>query len=111
MTTGAAPEGDGGIVTCDACPVLCRIRPGRAGACDRYGNVDGALVRMDPMVLAQTIRPAARSVPGRLTVHFSARGGHVGFPSGIDLGFPGRPGLMRQVVGWLDAALRAGLAA
>ena len=31
-----------GIVVCDACPVLCRIRPGRTGACDRYGNVGGA---------------------------------------------------------------------
>jgi 6-hydroxynicotinate reductase len=41
------------IVTCDACPVLCRIRPGKTGACDRYGNVDGALVRMDPFVVTQ----------------------------------------------------------
>ncbi len=40
------------IVTCDACPVLCRIRPGRTGACDRYGNVDGMLTRMDPFTLA-----------------------------------------------------------
>ncbi|MGI4951976.1 MAG: 6-hydroxynicotinate reductase [Janthinobacterium lividum] len=39
------------IVTCDACPVLCRIRLGRTGACDRYGNVAGALTRMDPLVL------------------------------------------------------------
>ncbi len=38
---------------CDACPVLCRIRPGRAGACSRYANVDGALVRTDPVVLMQ----------------------------------------------------------
>lgn len=44
---------DEGLVTCDACPVLCRIRPGRTGACDRYGNVDGRLVRMDPVVLAR----------------------------------------------------------
>ena len=36
---------------CDACPVLCHIRPGRAGACDRYGNEDGKLVRVDPLVL------------------------------------------------------------
>ena len=36
---------------CDACPVLCRIRPGRAGACDRYANEDGKLVRVDPLVL------------------------------------------------------------
>jgi 6-hydroxynicotinate reductase len=45
-----AAEGDG-IVRCDACPVLCRIRPGRAGACSRYANEDGRLVRTDPVVL------------------------------------------------------------
>ena len=45
-----ASESDG-IVRCDACPVLCRIRPGKLGACDRYGNVDGKLVRTDPLVL------------------------------------------------------------
>jgi len=44
-----------GIITCDACPVLCRIRPGKTGACDRYGNIDGRLTRMDPLtVLART---------------------------------------------------------
>jgi 6-hydroxynicotinate reductase len=42
---------DDGIIRCDACPVLCRIRPGRAGACDRYANQDGLLVRVDPVVL------------------------------------------------------------
>ncbi len=36
---------------CDACPVLCRIRPGRAGACARYANENGQLVRTDPVVL------------------------------------------------------------
>ncbi|HRK19283.1 MAG TPA: 6-hydroxynicotinate reductase [Hyphomicrobiaceae bacterium] len=40
-----------GIIRCDACPVLCRIRNGRAGACDRYANKDGVLVRVDPLVL------------------------------------------------------------
>src|SRR5690242_1765541 len=53
-----------GIITCDACPVLCRIRPGRTGACDRYGNVEGKLARMDPLVLAQrTIDQDGRMVP------------------------------------------------
>jgi 6-hydroxynicotinate reductase len=47
-----------GIVTCDACPVLCRIRPGKTGACDRYGNVEGKLTRLDPFVLAQRARDA-----------------------------------------------------
>jgi hypothetical protein len=45
-----AAEGDG-IVRCDACPVLCRIRPGRAGACSRYANENGQLIRTDPVVL------------------------------------------------------------
>jgi hypothetical protein len=45
-----AAEGDG-IVRCDACPVLCRIRPGRPGACARYANENGHLVRVDPVVL------------------------------------------------------------
>ncbi len=49
-----APAGDG-IVVCDACPVLCRIRAGKTGACDRYGNVDGVLTRMDPMVVARRV--------------------------------------------------------
>ncbi|WP_431285551.1 6-hydroxynicotinate reductase [Humitalea sp. 24SJ18S-53] len=47
-----AREADG-IVRCDACPVLCRIRPGRAGACHRYANREGELVRTDPLVLLE----------------------------------------------------------
>jgi 6-hydroxynicotinate reductase len=38
-------------IRCDACPVLCYIKPGRTGACDRYGNHDGKLVRLDPHVM------------------------------------------------------------
>ena len=38
-------------IQCDACPVLCQISDGRLGACDRWGNVDGRLTRMDPVVL------------------------------------------------------------
>ena len=38
-------------VECNACPVLCHITLGRAGACDRYANQDGILVRLDPVVL------------------------------------------------------------
>src|SRR5215468_8904816 len=47
-----AAEADG-IVRCDACPVLCRIRPGRSGACARYANDQGRLVRTDPLVLIE----------------------------------------------------------
>ena len=38
-------------IRCDACPVLCYIAEGRAGACDRYANVDGVLTRVDPLVI------------------------------------------------------------
>jgi hypothetical protein len=59
-----AREGHEGIVRCDACPVLCRIRPGRAGACHRYANEDGRLVRTDPLVLlTRTIEAAEPVVP------------------------------------------------
>src|SRR6202140_5944673 len=40
-------------IRCDACPVLCYIKPGRTGACDRYGNADGQLVRLDPHVVLE----------------------------------------------------------
>ncbi len=57
-----AVEADG-IVRCDACPVLCRIRPGRAGACSRYANEDGQLVRTDPVVLMhRTLEEGGRLV-------------------------------------------------
>ena len=38
-------------IRCDACPVMCYIRPGMTGACDRYANENGLLVRVDPHVL------------------------------------------------------------
>ena len=38
-------------IRCDACPVLCYIKKGHSGACDRYANVENQLVRVDPHVL------------------------------------------------------------
>ena len=38
-------------VRCEACPVLCQISRGKVGACDRYGNVDGMLTRLDTLHL------------------------------------------------------------
>ena len=38
-------------IRCDACPVLCFIAEGRAGACDRYANIEGVLTRVDPLVI------------------------------------------------------------
>src|SRR5260221_14744404 len=42
---------DDDAIRCDACPVLCYIKPGRTGACDRYANDNGQLVRIDPHVV------------------------------------------------------------
>jgi hypothetical protein len=53
-----------GLVRCDACPVLCRIRPGRAGACDRYANEDGRLVRVDPLVVTERAGAAVPFLEG-----------------------------------------------
>src|ERR1700739_4746224 len=51
--TAAKPQDD--VVVCDACPVLCRIRPGKTGDCDRYANIAGVLTRQHPLVLAQQL--------------------------------------------------------
>ena len=42
---------DSDVIRCDACPVLCYIKEGRTGACDRYANHAGQLVRLDPHVV------------------------------------------------------------
>ncbi len=58
-------QGDAGAddtIRCDACPVLCRIRPGRNGACDRYANHGGALVRLDPHVVLDRALADGRDV-------------------------------------------------
>lgn len=62
MTERFGAREDGGIVRCDACPVLCRIRPGRTGACSRYANENGALVRTDPVVLLERVRAQGGAV-------------------------------------------------
>ena len=49
-------------IRCDACPVLCYIKPGRTGACDRYGNRDGQLVRLDPHVVLDRAMSRGESV-------------------------------------------------
>jgi 6-hydroxynicotinate reductase len=48
-TAPSVPDSD--AIRCDACPVLCYIKPGRAGSCDRYANANGQLVRVDPHVI------------------------------------------------------------
>jgi hypothetical protein len=51
-------------VRCDACPVMCYIKPGKVGACDRYANHEGELVRVDPhVILRRTEESGGKLVP------------------------------------------------
>jgi predicted alpha/beta-fold hydrolase len=63
----------------------------------------------DPMVPADTVRPALAVLPRRLDVRWLRAGGHVGFPSGVDLGEAAPRGLESQIASWLlHAAVRVG---
>ena len=51
-------------IRCDACPVLCYIADGNSGACDRYANHDGKLVRLDPLTIIEySTQKGTKSVP------------------------------------------------
>lgn len=60
MTERAAVE----KIRCDACPVLCFIADGRSGACDRYANHGGELVRLDPLTVIENGGPAVPFLQG-----------------------------------------------
>jgi hypothetical protein len=57
-------------IECNACPVLCQISEGRSGACDRYANQGGTLIRVDPVILLRRTldagQPALVPFAGRL---------------------------------------------
>jgi 6-hydroxynicotinate reductase len=51
-------------IRCDACPVMCYIAPGQTGACDRYANDAGRIVRTDPVVmLSHSLQAGGHIVP------------------------------------------------
>lgn len=56
MNDAVSPE----KIRCDACPVMCYIADGHAGACDRYANHAGVLVRWDPLAV---LKVGAVAVP------------------------------------------------
>ena len=71
-------------IRCDACPVLCYIAEGRAGACDRYANRGGELVRLDPLTIIETA--ASHGTPA---VPFLGEDGGADWDG--DIVQPGRP--------------------
>ena len=62
------PRNQGDKIRCDACPVMCYIAPGQTGACDRYANAAGRIVRTDPVVML-----TAAATRGDRIVPFAAR--------------------------------------
>lgn len=50
-------------IRCDACPVMCYIADGKAGACDRYANHGGTLVRLDPLTVIESGAQAVEFLP------------------------------------------------
>jgi len=56
-------------IACNACPVLCQISEGRSGACDRYANQAGTLVRVDPVILLHR----SLAAPDAMLVPFAPR--------------------------------------
>ncbi|MCS6766158.1 MAG: 6-hydroxynicotinate reductase [Candidatus Protistobacter heckmanni] len=68
-------------VECNACPVLCQISEGRSGACDRYANVEGKLIRIDQVVLLKrTVEGGApRALENAAATGETARGELVSF--------------------------------
>ena len=71
-----------GKIECNACPVLCQIAEGRVGACDRYANSGGTLVRVDPVVM---LRRTVQQAPPKL-VRFAGR---PALPAGAASGYAG----------------------
>jgi len=49
-------------IRCDACPVMCYIAPGQTGACDRYANDAGRIVRTDPVVMLTHARECGHRI-------------------------------------------------
>jgi predicted ThiF/HesA family dinucleotide-utilizing enzyme len=68
-------------IECNACPVLCQITSGRTGACDRYANQDGVLIRVDPVVLLRK----SMDQQGAKLVQFTARLVQNGAPDAQDV--------------------------
>ncbi|MCR8725008.1 6-hydroxynicotinate reductase [Frigidibacter sp. ROC022] len=51
-------------IRCDACPIMCYIAPGQSGACDRYANEAGRIVRTDPvLMLSRSLEAGGAVVP------------------------------------------------
>ena len=58
----------------------------------------------DPMVPESVVRPYLPGAGGALAVHMIERGGHVGFPGDLDLGYGEKGGVVQQILGFFERA-------
>ncbi len=99
----------------DACTVV--PRHGFASTEDYYARASAAArlaalrvpallvnTEHDPMVPADTVKPALAFAAPLLDVRWLRSGGHLGFPLGVDLGQHAPRGLEPQVMRWLSSA-------
>ncbi|MCY4591316.1 MAG: 6-hydroxynicotinate reductase [Alphaproteobacteria bacterium] len=56
-------------IRCDACPVMCYVAEGQTGACDRYANQDGRIVRCDPLTILDRRIAAGDEITPFLAMH------------------------------------------
>jgi len=75
-------------IRCDACPVMCYIAEGRVGACDRYANQGGRIVRCDPLTILDRTLEAGGELRPFLARDWDGRmvGGDDLFVSGVGAG-------------------------
>jgi predicted alpha/beta-fold hydrolase len=64
--------------------------------------------RHDPIVPASSVSAALEGHAPRTMVRWIERGGHVGFPAKLDLGFGSLLGLEGQIMSWFSAGARGG---
>ncbi|MEP4198673.1 MAG: 6-hydroxynicotinate reductase [Aliishimia sp.] len=65
----SAPE----KIRCDACPVMCYIADGKIGACDRYANEGGKIIRCDPLTILDRRIAKGDEVKPFLAAHWDGR--------------------------------------
>jgi len=81
--TGPRPE----KIRCDACPVMCYIAPGKIGACDRYANEDGKIIRCDPITMLDRRLAQGGEIRPFLQADWDgASGGETLFPTAVGAG-------------------------
>ncbi len=74
-------------IRCDACPVMCYIAPGKIGACDRYANEDGKIIRCDPITMLDRRLAQGGEIRPFLQADWDgALGGETLFPTAVGAG-------------------------